>query len=91
MVDREKNEVSINMIAINETLKLLPPEAKQEVFDFVEFLALKYLKKKVINNRSKKILSLAGSWKDMNENDFQNLRDEITQRRKQSFSRRREM
>ncbi|MCU0285693.1 MAG: DUF2281 domain-containing protein [Acidobacteria bacterium] len=57
------------MMAINETLKLLPPEAKQEVFDFVEFIALKYLKKKSIDNRSKKILSFAGSWKDMDENE----------------------
>jgi hypothetical protein len=42
------------MIAINETLKSLPPEAKQEVVDFVEFIAQKYLKKQSKINHSKK-------------------------------------
>jgi len=79
------------MIAINETLRLLPPEAKQEVFDFVEFLAQKYLKKQSTSDRAKRILSFAGSWKDMNENDFQGLENEIYERREKSFSRRREM
>lgn len=79
------------MIALNETLKLLPPEAKQEVFDFVEFLALKYLKKQSTSDRSKKILSFAGSWKDMSENDFQSLTEEIYERREKMFSRRRKM
>ena len=77
------------MIAINETLKLLPPEAKQEIFDFVEFIAMKYLKKQSTSNRSKKILSFSGSWKDMSEKDFQSLKDEIYERREKSFSSRR--
>jgi hypothetical protein len=33
------------MSTINETLRLLPPEARQEVIDYAEFIAQKYLKK----------------------------------------------
>jgi hypothetical protein len=63
------------MAAINETLKLLPPQARQEVVDFVEFIAQKYLKKQPKSNSSKKeILNFAGAWKDMKESDFQGFR-----------------
>lgn len=85
------------MIAINETLRLLPPEAKQEVMDFVEFISQKYLKKKAKSRKSrvgyheKEVMNFAGSWKDMGESDFQGLISDIYERRKHSFSRRREI
>ncbi|NIM12450.1 MAG: DUF2281 domain-containing protein [Candidatus Aminicenantes bacterium] len=80
------------MAAINETFELLPPEAKQEVIDFAEFLAQKYLKKQPGNNHSKEeILNFAGTWKDMNESDFQSLIREIYERRKKSFTKRRKI
>lgn len=79
------------MTTINETLRMLPPEARRQVVDFVEFIAQKYLKKKVRDNRSReKILKFAGAWKDMREEDYKGFIDDIYDRRKRSFSRRRE-
>ncbi len=43
-------------MTINETLKMLPPEAKKEVADFVEFIAQKYLKKKSKTNQGKRTI-----------------------------------
>lgn len=80
------------MAAINETLKMLPPEARREVTDFIEFLAQKYLKKKdKTNNSRNRILSFAGAWKDMDEKDFQGFISDVYKRRKISFKERREM
>ena len=59
------------MTAINETFKLLPPEAKQEV--------------------AKEILRFSGSWKDMDESDFESLICDIFERREKSFIRRRNL
>lgn len=76
------------MTAISETMKLLPPEAKREVRHFAEFLAQKYLKKQKSNGAKNKIMSFAGAWKDLSDNDFQDLIDDVYQRREKSFSRR---
>ena len=79
------------MIAINETLRVLPPEAIQEVVDFAEFLAQKYKKKLPKTEQSKnEILNFAGSWKDMSETDFQGFISDVYERRKESTTRRRE-
>lgn len=80
------------MIAINETLKVLPPEAKQEVFDFVEFIAQKYLNKQSKTEaRRKDILSFSGSWKGMKEKDYQSFLSDVYKRREKSSRRRREI
>jgi hypothetical protein len=80
------------MTAINETLKMLPPDARQEVVDFVEFIAQKYLKNKSKSNNSKEvILKLAGAWKDMNEKDYQDLINEVYERRQKLFKGRRKL
>ena len=80
------------MTAINETLKMLPPKARQEVVDFVEFIAQKYLKNKSKSNNSKEvILNLAGAWKDMNEKDYQYLINEVYERRQKLFKGRRKL
>jgi hypothetical protein len=77
------------MSAINETIKLLPPELRREVADFVEFLAQKHLRRKSkISHSKEKILKLAGAWKDMNESDFQSFINDIYERREKSFTRR---
>jgi len=80
------------MAAINETIKMLPPDARQEVVDFVEFIAQKYLKNKSKNNNSKEvILNFAGAWKDMNEKDYQDLINEVYERRQKLFKGRRKL
>jgi hypothetical protein len=77
------------MAAINETIKMLPPEARQTVADFVEFIAQKYLKKQSkINHSKNEILNFAGAWRDMNENDFQDFINDVYERREKSFKRR---
>ncbi len=74
-------------MTINETLKMLPPEAKKEVADFVEFIAQKYLKKKSKTNQAKrKLLNFAGTWKDMDEEDYQNFISEVYERRQRAFA-----
>lgn len=78
------------MLTINETLKMLPPEAKKEVADFVEFIAQKYLKRKAKSNPAKrKLLKFAGTWKDMDEEDYNNFISEVYERRQRAFAQRR--
>ncbi len=80
------------MAAINETIKMLPPDARQEVVDFVEFMAQKYLKNQSKSNNSKEvILNFAGAWKDMNEKDYQDLINEVYERRQKLFKGRRKL
>ena len=85
------------MTTIDETLNMLPPQARQEVVDFVEFISQKYLKKKTKTKKSrtmqskKEVLNFAGSWEDMDERDFQSLVGDIYERRRDSFSGRREI
>jgi hypothetical protein len=77
------------MTAIDETIKGLPPQARQEVFDFVEFLVEKYLKKQPPSSEpGKKILDYAGSWKEMGENEFQGFIHDVYERREKSSTRR---
>lgn len=79
------------MIAINEKIKVLPPEAMREVIDLVESLTLKYAAKKASAAQPKKeILNFAGAWKDMDERDYQSFTSEMLQRRQQPSTRRRE-
>jgi cell division GTPase FtsZ len=80
------------MAAINETIKMLPPDARQEVVDFVEFMAQKYLKNPSKSNNSKGvILNFAGAWKDMTEKDYQDLINEVYERRQKLFKGRRKL
>jgi hypothetical protein len=76
------------MTTINETFDMLPPEARKEVVDFIEFIARKYLKKRTKRTTSKeRILNFAGVWKDMDEGDYQNFVNEVYQRRERAFMR----
>lgn len=73
------------MIAIDETLNGLPPQARQQVLDFVEFLAGKYLNKQTMPSPpGKKILDYAGAWEDMEESEYQGFINDIYQRRENS-------
>jgi len=76
-------------MTLNETLKALPPQARQELIDFAEFLAHKYTTVPAnVNPNKKKILSFAGSWKEMSDKDFKGFIDEVYERREQSITRR---
>jgi hypothetical protein len=75
------------MTTLNETMKLLTPELRQEVFDFAKYLVRKHSKRKSkIGNSKERIMKLAGAWKDMDEKDFQHFLDDIYGRREKSFS-----
>jgi hypothetical protein len=79
------------MATIIDTFKMLPPEAQREVSDFIEFIANKYLRKKNAEKcRKEEILKFSGSWKDMDEEDFQDFLNDVQERRESFFSRRRE-
>ena len=78
------------MTAIDETINMLPPEAKQEVTDFVESVARKYREADVNSQTAKDdILKFAGAWKDMDDKDYEEFIQDIYQRRKLSFDSRR--
>ncbi|MCK4764378.1 MAG: DUF2281 domain-containing protein [Candidatus Aminicenantes bacterium] len=78
------------MATLNETLRTLPENAKQEVIDFAEFIAQKYRKKQIKTAAStKRVLRFAGVWKDMKEKDYQGLIDDVYARREKAFSQRR--
>ena len=81
----------MTLIEMDQTLRVLPIQARQEAMDFVEFLAQKYVQKQsqVPVSLAQKILSYAGAWKDMDEADYQSLMTEITERREKSSTRRR--
>ncbi len=72
------------MTVITETLKLLPPHAKKELADFAEFLAQKYLKSKIKNNKKQKVVDFAGCWENMNEGDYTSMLNEIYDRREKA-------
>ncbi len=80
------------MISINETLKVLPPEARQEVIDFAEFLVQKYLPEQPkMKSVEHGIMNFAGCWEDMEEEDFQSFINGVYERREKSSRREREI
>lgn len=81
----------MTLIEMDETLRVLPSQARQEAMDFVEFLAQKYMQKQSQPpvSTAQKILSFAGAWKDMDEAEYQSLMNDITQRRTNKSTRRR--
>jgi len=68
-------------------IELIPLEKLNEVYDFVRFLRMGLEKTKV---NKEKILSFAGCWKDMPDEVFDNFIEEIGQRRREAFLRRRD-
>jgi hypothetical protein len=64
----------------------LPFELQHEVSDFVEFLLRKYHIPQH-GDRRKKILSFAGAFNEMNEDDYNDFLDDMKQTRENTFNR----
>lgn len=68
-------------------IKLIPDDKLTELYDFVHFFRLGIETKKSVSKNE--IMQLAGCWKDMPAEIFNDFLKEITQRRNQAFKRRR--
>jgi hypothetical protein len=64
----------------------LPFELQHEVSDFVEFLLRKYHTPQH-SNRREKILSFAGAFNEMDEDDYSEFMDDMKQTRENTFNR----
>lgn len=70
---------------VMEEIKLIPENKLPEIYSVIHFFRLGL---EITAKKPKNIMRFAGSWQDMNEKDFNEFSDEISQRRNQAFSRR---
>ncbi|MDO9289010.1 MAG: hypothetical protein Q7T83_09475 [Thermodesulfovibrionales bacterium] len=71
---------------VMDEIKLIPEHKLSEVYDFIHYFRIGLQKSK---GNIDQIMKFAGCWKDMPEDVFNAFLNEIGQRRKQAFSRRR--
>lgn len=69
-----------------DEIKRIPENKLSEVYDFLHFFRIGLQKSK---GHVEQIMKFAGCWNDMSEEVFNDFFEEITQRRKMAFSRRR--
>lgn len=67
---------------INE-ISLLPEDKLGEVYNFIHYFRLGTEK---INKNDNKILSFSGSWKEMEDDKFDDYLSDISERRNNAFS-----
>lgn len=67
-------------------IDLLPENKLSEVYDFAHYLRLAVKKQ---NKKNKDLLSFAGSWSDMPDEEFDLYLSNISDRRKKAFGSRR--
>ena len=67
---------------IFDEIAKIPDEKVHEIFDLLHHFRLGL---KVKTSNPQKILQLAGSWKDMSEDDFEDFVNDVTTRRKNAF------
>ncbi len=79
--------VSEIQIRLTEEISLIPQERLPELYNFVHFYRLGL---GIIPNSADDIMKFAGCWNDMPDEEFDNFLEEITERRQQAFSGRRE-
>ncbi len=70
-----------------EEINLIPEERLAELYNFIRYFRIGLQKSQ--KNREN-IMNFAGCWEDMSENDFNELTNNIKERRKKAFSRRKE-
>lgn len=74
-------------IRLTEEISLIPQERLPELYNFVHFYRLGL---GITPNSADEIMKFAGCWNDMPDQEFDNFLEEITERRQQAFSGRRE-
>jgi len=70
---------------VMEEIKLIPENKLPEIYSVIHFFRLGL---EIGTKAPEKIMRFAGSWEDMNEKEYNEFSDEISQRRNQAFSRR---
>ncbi|MBC8181086.1 hypothetical protein H8E88_08180 [candidate division KSB1 bacterium] len=79
-------EVSTMREKLYDEIAKIPDEKVSEIFDFLHYFRLGL---GVKSSNPQNILKLAGSWKDMSEDDYNDFLDDLTTRRKNAFISRR--
>lgn len=69
-----------------EEIRLIPENKLSEIYDFIHYFRVGLQKSKVNIDQ---IMKFAGCWRDMPDDVFNEFLDDIEQRRKLAFSRRR--
>lgn len=72
-----------------DEVKLIPEHKLSEVYDFIHYFRIGLQQFKENMGQIIQIMQFAGCWKDMPEEVFNEFLEEVGQRRKQAFSRRR--
>ena len=72
-----------------EELDRLPTDRLTEIYDLIHYYRLGIETTLVRDQKAKNIMSFAGSWEDMSEDEFSAFIDEVRHRRRQAFTRRR--
>lgn len=70
-----------------DEVRLIPQEKLSELYAFIHFYRLGL---ETAQNNTEEIMHFAGCWQDMQDEEFDNFSEDIAERRKTAFSRRRE-
>lgn len=73
------------MKLLEKTMENLPADAIREIEDYAEFIASKYR----CRTSARSVLAFAGVWRDIPENEFSDLNEELKLRRAGAFKGRR--
>ena len=77
------SEIQLKMI---DEIRLIPQDRLSRLYDLIHFYRLGL---EANQNNSAEIMQFAGCWEDMPNEEFENFINEISERRKQTLSRRR--
>lgn len=80
-------DISIIRTKLLEEIEKFPKDRLGELYDFIHFFRLGLQTK---TPDAGKIIQFAGSWKDMQEEDFSEFMGDIAARRKAAFASRRD-
>ncbi len=69
-----------------EEIRLLPDTQLEEIYNMIHEFRMS---SKTTQNKLDNTLKFAGSWNDLTEEEFRDLSDEISSRRQQAFTQRR--
>lgn len=79
-------ELSMLRDKLLEEIEKFPKDKLADLYNLIHYFRLGLQVREV---NPEKIIQLAGSWKDMSEDDFNEFLSDITRRRKKAFSSRR--
>lgn len=72
---------------VMEEIKLIPEDKLIEIYNFIHYFRIGLQKSQ---KNKENIMNFAGCWEDMPEDDFNELLNNLKQRRRKAFSRRKD-